>query len=53
MQTEQKIRQNELKSLMARDKEIDVLFEKIYEDNALGKSLHLNTMKNKYTYQTV
>lgn len=37
MQTEQKIRQNELKSLMARDKEIDVLFEKIYEDNALGK----------------
>lgn len=36
-ETEQKIRQGELKNLIARDKELDVLFEKIYEDNVSGK----------------
>ena len=29
--------QSELKKLQARDKELDILFEKIYEDNAMGK----------------
>lgn len=37
MESEQRIRQSELKALMSRDKELDVLFEKIYEDNAMGK----------------
>ena len=37
METDQRVRQNELKALMARDKELDMLFEKIYEDNATGK----------------
>jgi hypothetical protein len=37
MESEQRVRQSELKALMARDKELDVLFEKIYEDNAMGK----------------
>lgn len=30
-------KENMLKQLRARDKELDVLFEKIYEDNAMGK----------------
>ena len=37
METDQRVRASEIKALMARDKEIDMLFEKIYEDNALGK----------------
>ncbi len=37
METDQKIRQSELRALMARDKELDVLFERIYEDNISGK----------------
>lgn len=37
METDQRIRESELKALIARDKELDVLYEKIYEDNALGK----------------
>lgn len=37
METEQRIRQGELKALITRDKELDVLFEKIYEDNVSGK----------------
>lgn len=37
METEQRVRQSELKALVARDKELDLLFEKIYEDNATGK----------------
>ena len=37
METEQRIRQGELKSLMTRDKELDMLFERIYEDNVTGK----------------
>ena len=31
------LKEKELNKLQARDKEIDVLYEKIYEDNALGK----------------
>ena len=34
---EQRMKQKELNSLIARDKELDTLFEKIYEDNVLGK----------------
>lgn len=37
METEQRIRQGELKALITRDKELDVLFEKMYEDNVSGK----------------
>ena len=36
-ETDQKIRQSELRALMTRDKELDVLFEHIYEDNVSGK----------------
>lgn len=37
METEQQVKQGELKALISRDMELDVLFEKIYEDNATGK----------------
>lgn len=37
MEADQRIREGELRALIVRDKELDVLFEKIYEDNALGK----------------
>ena len=37
METTQRVRESELKALMARDKDLDRLYEKIYEDNALGK----------------
>ena len=36
-QQEQQQREKELKQMQIRDKELDVLFEKIYEDNAMGK----------------
>jgi hypothetical protein len=34
---EMQSKENMLNQLRARDKELDVLFEKIYEDNAMGK----------------
>ena len=34
---ERQVKQKEFKTLLARDKELDVLFEKIYEDNAMGR----------------
>ena len=37
IENEQNARQNELKSLIARHKDLDFLYEKIYEDNAMGK----------------
>lgn len=37
MEMDQRVRESELRALMARDNELDLLFEKIYEDNALGK----------------
>ena len=37
IEAEQKARQNELKGLIARHKDLDFLYEKIYEDNAMGK----------------
>ena len=37
MQKEGRNRQKELDAMLAREKELDTLFEKIYEDNVLGK----------------
>ena len=34
---EQQLREKELKALIARDRELDTLFERIYEDNVSGK----------------
>lgn len=34
---EQQLREKELKTLIARDRELDTLFERIYEDNVSGK----------------
>ncbi len=36
-QQEIQFKEKELKSFQARDKELDILFEKIYEDNVMGK----------------
>ena len=36
-QTDRKLKEKELKTLLARDEELDVLFERIYEDNVSGK----------------
>ena len=35
--TEHRLKEKELKKLLARDEELDVLFERIYEDNISGK----------------
>ncbi len=37
VQADRALRQKELNGLLARDKELDVLFEKLYEDNVAGK----------------
>ena len=36
-QTERKLKEKELRTLLARDEELDGLFERIYEDNVSGK----------------
>ena len=36
-ETERRLKEKELKSLLARDDELDGLFERIYEDNVSGK----------------
>ena len=36
-QTDRKLKEKELKTLLARDEEVDGLFERIYEDNVSGK----------------
>ena len=36
-QTDRKLKEKELKTLLARDEELDGLFERIYEDNVYGK----------------
>ena len=36
-QTDRKLKEKELKTLLARDEELDFLFERIYEDNVSGK----------------
>lgn len=51
METEQRIRQGELKSLMVRDKELDMLFERIYEDNVTGKISDERFKKLAQTYE--
>lgn len=50
MQKESRNRQNELDQLQAREKDLDILFEKIYEDNAMGKlsDERYTKMANKY-----
>ena len=37
LETDRAIKEKQLKELLARDKELDSLFERIYEDNASGK----------------
>jgi len=37
IENEQKARQSELKSLIARHKDVDFFYQKVYEDNAKGK----------------
>ena len=37
VEAEQRVKKKDLASLQARDKELDVLFERIYEDNLSGK----------------
>ena len=46
------MKQKELNSLIARDKELDTLFEKIYEDNVLGKLSDLRFQKLSAQYET-
>lgn len=36
-ETDRKLKEKELKAMLARDKELDGLFERIYEDNVSGK----------------
>ena len=36
-QTDRKLKEKELKTLLARDEELDGLFERVYEDNVSGK----------------
>ena len=38
-EADRKLKEKELKALLARDEELDGLFERIYEDNVSGKSL--------------
>ena len=47
-----KLYNDELKTLVARDKEIDRLFEKIYEDNVSGKISDERFMKMSSNYET-
>ena len=44
-------KQKELDGLMARDKELDVLFEKLYEDNVSGKIDDARFMKMSKRYE--
>lgn len=37
VKTDKAIKHSELDRLISRDKELDILFERIYEDNASGK----------------
>lgn len=49
---ERKAKQNELNTLLSRDKELDVLFEKIYEDNVSGKISDERFAKLSVKYET-
>ena len=46
------MKQKELNSLIARDKELDTLFEKIYEDNVSGKISDERFSKLSVKYDT-
>ena len=49
---EKRMKQKELNSLIARDKELDTLFEKIYEDNVSGKISDERFSKLSVKYDT-
>ena len=49
---EQRMKQKELNSLMVREKELDTLFEKIYEDNVSGKISDERFSKLSVKYDT-
>ncbi len=49
---EQRQKEKELKQMQARDKELDILFEKIYEDNAMGRISDDRFAKMSVKYET-
>jgi hypothetical protein len=50
-ETDRAIKQRELDSLIARDKELDTLFERIYEDNVAGKITDERFVKMSKKYE--
>ena len=50
-ETDRAIKQRELDSLTARDKELDTLFERIYEDNVAGKLTDERFVKMSKKYE--
>jgi len=50
-ETDRSVKQKELDGLLARDKELDRLFEKIYEDNAGGKITDERFAKMSRSYE--
>lgn len=51
IQMQQKRNQDILQTLLAREKELDILFEKIYEDQALGRVSDERFQKLSYKYE--
>ena len=51
LEQKQKVYESELKSLLARDRELDGLFEKIYEDNISGKISDERFTKMSHKYE--
>lgn len=51
LEQKQKVYESELKSLLARDRELDGLFEKIYEDNVSGKISDERFTKMSHKYE--
>ena len=51
-QTDRKLKEKELKTLLARDEELDGLFERIYEDNVSGKLSDDRFAKMSRRYET-
>jgi len=51
----QQAKQRELNALLARDKELDTLFERIYEDNVIGKisDERFSKLSQKYEQEQV
>jgi site-specific DNA recombinase len=50
-ETERRLKEKELKSLLARDDELDGLFERIYEDNVSGKLSDDRFAKMSHRYE--